>query len=379
MTYKADRKNLWKRNNQWYFRKAWRDANGNRKWYITKLDTVSLSIARKRLDEIMGRWNEVMNGAEFEWSWQGEYHRTTVKEKRLDQVVEQYIKHKQSEKLAPSSIYNIRYSLNNLIKHLGSGFNYTNLNSENIDDFKLAIGRHRTPHGVNVDVRNIRAFCNWLFQTQRINRQLPIKQVKEPKKKPQYLTETDIVAIFSLETISDQMKRFFSFYLSTGLRRSAPFYGHMEGNWLVISADAPCNKSKREIEVCLDEALQKIWKEMIELKEEWLASGKKMENLTGKITKEFKRAVRECGLNDKHHLHNTRHTFAIKEWLRTGNIYAVKEQLAHSTVGVTEGYTVHKRSKISADFPSLTKQIAEAPKRVELVEGEHLLVNKEGE
>jgi hypothetical protein len=36
---------------------------------------------------------------------------------------------------------------------------------------------------------------------------------------------------------------------------------------------------------------------------------------------------------------------------------------------VTEAYATHKRSKISADFPSLTKQIAEEPKTLELVEG----------
>ena len=55
----------------------------------------------------------------------------------------------------------------------------------------------------------------------------------------------------------------------------------------------------------------------------------------------------------------------------------VKEQLGHSSVAVTEGYAEHKRSRIAGDFPSLTKQIAEEPKTLELVEGEHLLVNND--
>ena len=143
----------------------------------------------------------------------------------------------------------------------------------------------------------------------------------------------------------------------------------MEGSWLVIPADAPYNKSKRELEVCLDSTLHKIWLEMMDVKRDWLGSGKQFDNLTGKITKEFKRAVRECGINEKHHLHNTRHTFAIRNWLKSNNIYEVKEQLGHSSVTVTEGYAKHKRSKISADFPTLTKQIAEVPKSLELVEG----------
>jgi integrase len=118
---------------------------------------------------------------------------------------------------------------------------------------------------------------------------------------------------------------------------------------------------------------------MMDVKRAWGDQGKQFRNLTGKITKEFKRAVRECGIDGKHHLHNTRHTFAIRNWLKSNNIYEVKEQLGHSTVSVTEGYAKHKRSKISADFPTLTKQIAEVPKSLELVEGVQINVYNEDE
>ena len=317
----------------------------------------------------MGRWKEIVDGETFSWKWEGKKNRTTVKERRLDQAVEKYIKHKQAENLAPNSIKLIRYSLNNLINHLGSGFNFTAINSDDIDDFKEAIASDRTPAGVNVDVRNVRAFCNWLFHTERINRQIPIKQLKEPERKPQYLTEADIKAIFSLDSLSMQMQRFIGFYLATGLRRSTPFFGHMEGNWLVIPADAPYNKSKRELEVCLDSTLHEIWLEMMEAKQQWLDRGKLFDSLTGNLTKTFKSAIRECGIDDSQHLHNTRHTFAVREWLKSNNIYGVKEQLGHSSVAVTEGYAEHKRSRIAVDFPSLTKQIAETPKTLDLVEG----------
>ena len=369
MTYKTDRKNLSKRGNTWWFRRYWRDENGKRYGYQKSLQTHTLTIARRRHDEIMGRFDEIVAGDDFEWSWEGEHARTTVKERRLDDVVEKYIKHKQAENLAPNSIKRIGYSLNNLINHLGSGFNYTAIKSENIDSFKLAVGKNRTPAGVNVDVRNVRAFCNWLFHTERINRQLPIKQLKEPDRPPQYLTEKDIKAIFSLDSLTDQMKRFFGFYLATGLRRSAPFFGHMEGNWLVIPADAPYNKSKRDLEVNLDSTLHKIWLEMIDVKQQWEDQGRLFDSLTGKLTKTFKSAIRECGINDSQHLHNTRHTFAVREWLRTNNIYMVKKQLGHSSIAVTEGYEEHKRSRIAADHPSLMKQVAEVPKTLDLVEG----------
>ena len=377
MTYKTDRTNLWKRKNTWYFRKSWRDKNHTRHWFIVSLETHSLTVARKRHDEIMGRWDEVMDGDEFEWSWQGEHNRTTVKERRLDAVVEKYIKHKQADGLVDSSIKRIRNSMDNLINHLGSGFNYTAISTDDIDSFKRTIAGDRTPAGVNVDIRNVRTFCNWLFHTERINRQLPIKELPEPKRKPQHLTEAHIVAIWELDSLTMQMKRIIGFLIATGLRVSSAFQGHMEGNWLVIPADAKYNKSKRELEINLDPTLHKIWLEMMELKAEWKERGFQFRNLTGKISKQFKHAIRECGINDSQHLHNTRHTFAVRTWLKTNNIYMVKEQLGHSSIAVTEGYAEHKRSRIAGDFPSLTKQIAEEPKTLELVEGEHLLVNND--
>ena len=53
MTYKTDRKNLIKRGNTWWFRKAWRDKNGMRHWFQKSLKTHSLTVARDNQDEIM--------------------------------------------------------------------------------------------------------------------------------------------------------------------------------------------------------------------------------------------------------------------------------------------------------------------------------------
>ena len=116
---------------------------------------------------------------------------------------------------------------------------------------------------------------------------------------------------------------------------------------------------------------------MLEEKERFEKAGYKFENLVGKITKAFKFAIRECGLDEKLTLHSTRHTSAVREWLKTNNIYAVKEKLAHSSVTVTEGYTKHKRSRLSADFPDLMEKIEKAQKTVDLVENNPLLATPE--
>jgi len=387
MKYKTDRKNLRNRKGTWFFRKCWRDENGVKKEYSKSLKTKTLTIARKRQDEILGRWDEVVSGADFEWSWLGDTSRTTVKEKRIDEAVEKYINHKKANNLTPNSIKLIAYSLGKLVDFLGSGYNYNLLTSDSIDDFKLRLsnsitrrGVKRTPAGVNIIIRDVRGFINWLFYSQRIIRQIPIKQVKEPERKPKHLTEEDMNKIFSLDTLSDQMKRFIAFYIHTGLRRASLFFGKMEGNWLIIPADAPYNKSRKEIEKLLDRGLHSIWLEMLEEKDRFEKAGYKFENLVDKITRSFKNAVRECGLSEKLTLHSTRHTFAVTSLLKTNNIYLVKEELAHSSVTVTEGYTKHKRSRLSADFPDLMEKIEEAQKTPKLVEDGHLLaVTKEGD
>ena len=67
MTYNTDRKNLIKRDNTWWFRKTYTDKNGVRHWFQKSLKTHSLPVARKHHDEIMGRWDEVVAGDDFEW------------------------------------------------------------------------------------------------------------------------------------------------------------------------------------------------------------------------------------------------------------------------------------------------------------------------
>ena len=386
MKYKKDRKHLYTRNGIYCFRRIWKDENGASKDYRKSLDTNQPPLARKRRDEVLSRFDEVTMGVELSYSWEGHSNRTTIKEKRLDAAVEQYIKHKRNNRLTESSIKRIKNSLNNLIKYLGSGFNYNAITLDNIDGFKNSMP-HKTPAGLNVDIRNVRAFCNWLWQTERINRQLPIKQVKEPKRKPQYLTESDIVKLLNLESLSGRMKRIIQFYISTGLRCSSVFYGHIKskpnGNYLVIPADAPYNKAKKRIEILINQGLHSVWLEMIEWKKDWEAKGYKFENLVGKISKEFKRAIRECGIKDKndkhHHLHNTRHTFAVMDLFSKGNIHALKKRMGHSNMGVTEMYSDYEESEIAEDFEFLAERFKIGQKPLELIGSDTVLAIQEEE
>lgn len=46
-----------------------------------------------------------------------------------------------------------------------------------------------------------------------------------------------------------------------------------------------------------------------------------------------------------------RHTYAVRRYLETRDIYIVKEELGHASVTTTEIYTKFKLSKLEQDFP----------------------------
>ena len=57
------------------------------------------------------------------------------------------------------------------------------------------------------------------------------------------------------------------------------------------------------------------------------------------ITQAFTAALRASGIEPKgRSLHSLRHTFALREYYRTGDIYYVKGLLGHSSVAVSERY-----------------------------------------
>ena len=51
-------------------------------------------------------------------------------------------------------------------------------------------------------------------------------------------------------------------------------------------------------------------------------------------------------------LHSLRHTFALREYYRTGDIYHVKERLGHSAVAVTEIYLRFPQQYLAGVFGS---------------------------
>ena len=76
----------------------------------------------------------------------------------------------------------------------------------------------------------------------------------------------------------------------------------------------------------------------------------------GNLSKTFLKAIREIdGEKTKFHFHCLRHTFAVRRYLQTKDIYQVKQEMGHSSVTTTEIYAKFSLRRLEMDFPSLVE------------------------
>ena len=86
--------------------------------------------------------------------------------------------------------------------------------------------------------------------------------------------------------------------------------------------------------------------------------GYKLDSWIGNLSKTFLKAMREVdGQDTKYHLHCLRHTFAVRRYLQTRDIYLVKNELGHESVTTTEKYAKFSLRRLESDFPSLVNSI----------------------
>jgi len=350
---------LKKRRGLWYARVRWYNQNGMSKDKQFPLRTGSKVTALERLSAVTKVESDIKDGIAFSFPWLNDDGLIKVVRKSLSDVISDFISFKKLQGLANSSIMRLKHTLTNFAGFVGVSFPVGSVTINHISgkngyvEYCFNKKRPMTKASVNLELRNLKTFFKWCVENDYLTKMPKIVMVKVSKAKPNYLTEKEICSILEFDDLSPRWKRIFCFYVGTGMRRAEPFFGHMEGSWLVIPEEH--TKARKEKEVYLSSDLVKIWEEMMEMRSEWESRGYKLYNLLNKITKKFKWVIREVGIDDKHHLHNTRHTFAVRRYLQTGDLYGVKNELGHSSVTVTEIYAEFKPSRLESDFPTLAR------------------------
>ena len=337
------------RRDSWYARVLWYEEKRKREKQIP-LRTSSKVTARERIAEVNKVEDDIKQGMEFSFPWLSDSTTTKVQRYTVLDAVEQWLSQRSSEGIRQSTIKRNRYSLESLMSHIGTSIPLSKVSTSMIDSYRnYCIHKGNKPNGININLRAIKTFFNWCYKRELIEKNLFVDMVSKPKELPLYIPDSLFDNLMQLEWLDDNYKTAFSFYRDTGCRRSEPFLGELHGDWLLIGGDETKQRMDKEL------SLSHINLERITEMRAFLESYKgTLDSWIGNLSKTFLKAMREVdGQDTKYHLHCLRHTFAVRRYLQTRDIYLVKQELGHSSVVTTEIYAKFSLRRLENDFPSL--------------------------
>ena len=337
------------RRGNWYARvQSWVD--GSRIEKSISLRTKSKVTAHERIAEVNKVEDDIKQGMEFSFPWLSDSTTTKVQRYTILDAVERWLSQRISEGIRQSTIKRNRYSLESLMSHIGTSIPLSKVSTSMIDSYRNhCIHKGNKPNGININLRAIKTFFNWCVKRELIEKNLFVDMVSKPKELPLYIPDRLFNELMQLEWLDNNYKTAFSFYRDTGCRRSEPFLGELHGEWLLIGGYETKQRTDKEL------SLSHINLERITEMRTFLESySGTLDSWIGNLSKTFLKAMREVdGQDTKYHLHCLRHTFAVRRYLQTRDIYRVKQELGHASVVTTELYTKFSLRRLESDFPLL--------------------------
>ncbi len=335
--------------------------------YIS-LDTTSKTTARVRHAMVEKVESDIKRGMNFEFSWQKEEGgKTSIKLVSVGDCLDEWLELKRTNSY-PDTLRTYTSSLKMFIKTLKRGDDtpLRNINTQTIENFKKnELKKNRSVCGINKDLRGVGCYLNYALDKEYIKELPKILKFKEPIKPPKYINEGDWLKIMSLDSLSDYWKDVFTLYRTSGMRRSEPINGYIDGSFLIVPAEL--SKTKRELEVYLHDWQIEIVKKIHDARDKHLAKGSKMVTFKAKFSKTFQDALVEVGIYERFvtKFHCLRDTFAVMRYLETRDLYLVCKELNHTTIKTTEKYAQFSFRRLEQDF-NVMVETSEIVKRVNI-------------
>ena len=325
-----------------------------RDWGIKPL-TISLKTsdyqeAMLRHQEVEDKEKALRQGMTFTWSWEDDRGRVRIKKQTIQLLVDKWLTIKGSN-VRQSSVDRYRVSLNAFTDIVGKTCPMSAINTSTIEGFKKARLESHSPNGINIDLRGIKCFLLWCREEGYIKSMPKIKQLKIDKSKPKVIKDSDWDLIMQ-SNVSDEWKDIFRLYRDIGARRNEVVFGRVEGSFLIV--DAQNSKSGLEKEIQLTQMQLCVVYSIHNQRDKYIAEGKNITNYVNHFTKVFKKVCEKLGLD--YNFHCLRHTFAVRRYYSTKDIYLVSKELGHTSVLTTEKYAQFNPNRLAEWFPSLTKE-----------------------
>ena len=341
---------------KWYARVRW-TFDGKRYEKLVPLKTENKVTARVRLSEVKKMAEEVIElyyrNESYSFPWMNDDGKTKIEYLTLENAVEKWLKLRKSQGIAESTIERNRQSMNTIMSVLGKSIRLKSITTDDIDRYTETMSiKGYKPNGININLRALTTFIRWAYRRNHIDKMPYIDKVKIPKALPSYLSDVDFDRL--IKETDEHFAKVFQMYRNTGCRLTEPILGVLKNDTLVLSAKH--SKTRKERRILLSPEDVPVVYELQERYNAWRnkVKVKKVKYFADKYSKEFKRVCRlkKVGLDNK--FHDLRHTFAVRRYLMTRDIYQVMKELGHTKVTTTQIYTEFEDTiDIEQEFPSI--------------------------
>jgi len=277
--------------------------------------------------------------------------KTKVEYLTLEDAVEKWFKLRKAQGIAESTLERNRHSMNTIMSVLGKSLRLRSLTTTHIDGYteRMALKGY-SPYGININLRAFITFLKWAKRRNHIDKMPYVEKAKVDDSLPSYLNDSEFNGI--MEHTNEHFERVFRMYRNTGFRLTEPILGTLNNDTLVISAKY--SKTRKERRILLNPEYVPVIYELQERYNAWRnkVKVKKTKYFADKYSKEFKRICRLFELDNK--FHDLRHTFAVRRYLMTRDIYQVMKELGHAKVTTTQMYAEFEDTiDIEKEFPSI--------------------------
>lgn len=289
----------------------------------------------------------------------------------IEKATEMFLKSR-GPLIRPATLQSYKQSQNDLGTAFGYNRRIMDLKKADYDKLLTYLKSNYVPTTVNIRLRSIRAFFNWCVEYEHLNKTPFNFKMLKIEQLPKFLMPEEITGIYKY--VGDEiLYSIFKVYELTGIRLSELYTSHYEGEYLKVVGKGgkerfvPFRKDSLNhyyIAVASGYSTDRIsraftiaWRKYLISKNPKYLNGSELNNLAewkvrnlafkilekryqhelkkSILTDDEKRVARASGKN----FHCFRHTYAVRTWAETGDIYMVKKLLGHSTMAVTEKYT----------------------------------------
>ena len=226
---------------------------------LGRLQHVTKAQARERARLVQRVKKDIINGDEFSFPWENEDGELEIKSYTLIQGSNEWLEHK-SKSVKKSTVEIYTLALDHFIQYMGGKAPINQISTRSMDAFRdYLVDKGYSKSSINRWLRPIKSMFTYFYDHDLIVKVPKIKQLKEPKRRPTYITDDEFQSIVDLVGIDSFYAKVFWFYRETGCRLNEPFMGSLHGPWLVIPNSS---KGGVEREIPLQKELITIYDEL---------------------------------------------------------------------------------------------------------------------